>query len=88
MIRTWWSALGLLEHDRYTDRAGIGKRWVLRAMGEAAMKTGSRYVAFGTRCLSIATGLDHTTVAAHLRVLRGGAPPADRPDRKRPRPAR
>ena len=69
-IRTWWSALGLLEHDRYADRAGIGKRWVLRAIGEAAMKTGSRYVAFGTRSLSIATGLDHTTVAAHLRALR------------------
>ena len=69
-IRTWWTALGLLEHDRYTDRAGIGKRWVLRAMGEAAMKTGSRYVAFGTRSLSVATGLDHTTVAAHLRALR------------------
>ena len=33
------------------------------------MKTGSRYVAFGTRSLSIATGLDHTTVAAHLRAL-------------------
>ena len=69
-IRTWWSALGLLEHTRYTDRAGIGKRWVLRAIGEAAMKTGSRYVAFGTRSLSVATGLDHTTVAAHLRALR------------------
>jgi hypothetical protein len=69
-IRSWWSALSLVEHDRYTDRAGIGKRWVLRALGEAAMKTGSRYVAFGTRSLSVATGLDHTTVAAHLRALR------------------
>jgi hypothetical protein len=69
-IRTWWTALSLLEHTRYADRAGIGKRWVLRAMGEAAMKTGSRYVAFGTRSLSIATGMDHTTVAAHLRALR------------------
>ena len=39
-------------------------------MGEAAMKTGSRYVAFGVRSLSVATGLDHTTVAAHLRALR------------------
>jgi hypothetical protein len=68
--RTWWTALGLLEHTRYADRAGIGKRWVLRALGEAAMKTGSRYIAFGTRSLSIATGLDHTTVAAHLRALR------------------
>jgi hypothetical protein len=69
-IRTWRNAVGLLEHTRYTDRVGIGARWVLRAMGEAAMKTGSRYIAFGTRSLSIATGLDHTTVAAHLRRLR------------------
>jgi hypothetical protein len=43
---------------------------VLRAMGEAAMKTGSRYIAFGTRSLSVATGVDHTTVAGHLRALR------------------
>ena len=69
-LRTWWTALSLLEHTRYGDRAGIARRWVLRAVGEAAMKTGSRYVAFGVRSLSIATGLDHTTVAAHLRSLR------------------
>jgi len=69
-LRTWWTALSLLEHSRYGDRAGIGRRWVLRALGEAAMKTGSRYVAFGVRSLSVATGLDHTTVAAHLRALR------------------
>ena len=69
-IRTWRNAFRLLEHLRYTDRAGIGARWVLRAMGEAAMKTGSRYIAFGSRSLSVATGLDHTTVAAHLRRLR------------------
>lgn len=69
-IRTWWTALGLLEHTRYAGRAGISRRWVLRAMGEAAMKTGSRYIAFGTRSLSVATGMDHTTVAAHLRALR------------------
>lgn len=69
-IRTWWTALHLLEHHRYQGRKGIGARWVLRAMGEAAMKTGSRYIAFGVRSLSVATGLDHTTVAAHLRALR------------------
>ncbi len=69
-IRTWWTALHLLEHDRYRGRRGIGARWVLRAMGEAAMKTGSRYIAFGVRSLSVVTGLDHTTVAAHLRALR------------------
>ena len=60
----------LLERTRYTGRRSIGTRWVLRALGEAAMKTGSRYIAFGVRSLSIATGLDHTTVAAHLRRLR------------------
>ena len=43
---------------------------MLRAIGEAALKTGSRYVAFGVRSLSVATGMDHTTVAAHLRALR------------------
>jgi hypothetical protein len=69
-IRSWRNAVGLLEHTRYPDRGGIGVRWVLRALGEAAMKTGSRYIAFGTRSLSVATGLDHTTVAAHLRRLR------------------
>lgn len=69
-LRTWRSALGLLELTRYGDRPGQGKRWVLRAMGEAASKSGSRYIAFGTRSLSIATGMDHTTVAKHLRDLR------------------
>jgi hypothetical protein len=44
-------------------------------MGEAAMKTGSRYVAFGVRSLSVATGLDHTTVAAQLRALRSEGDP-------------
>jgi len=69
-IRTWRNALMLLELDRYGDRSGQGKRWVLRAMGEAASKSGSRYIAFGVRSLSIATGMDHTTVAKHLRDLR------------------
>jgi hypothetical protein len=69
-LRTWWTAMTLLERTRYTGRRSIGTRWVLRALGEAAMKNGSRYIAFGVRSLSIATGLDHTTVAAHLRTLR------------------
>lgn len=43
---------------------------LLRASGEAAMKTGSRYIAFGTRSLDLAGGIDHTTVAAHQRTLR------------------
>jgi len=31
----------------------------------------------------VATGLDHTTVAAHLRALRDEPDPVDRPDRER-----
>lgn len=67
-LRTWWSGLRA-GTDRWTGKS-LGLRMVARAVGEAAMKVGSRYVAFGTRNLSIATGLDHTTVAAHLRELR------------------
>lgn len=68
-LRTWWSGLRL-STDRWTGRTALAKRIVLRAMGEAAMKDGSRYIAFGVRSLAVATGLDHTTVAAHLRDLR------------------
>lgn len=75
-IRTWWNALGLVEIGRYGDsRAGIGRRIVLRALGEAACKAGSRYIAFGVRSLAVATGMDHTTVAAHLRALRDETDP-------------
>lgn len=73
-IRTWWSALRM-SADRWPGRRGLVRRMVLRAMGEAAMKSGSRYVAFGTRSLSIAVGVDQTTVAAHLRELRSEAAP-------------
>jgi hypothetical protein len=38
-------------------------------MGEAAHKTGSRYVAFGTRSLAVATGAEYSSVAAVLRQL-------------------
>lgn len=69
-LREWWSALEMLEPDRYRGRTGPAFKLVLRAMGEAAKKIGSRYVDFGTRSLDIATGLDHTTVASHLRTLR------------------
>ncbi len=68
-IREWWSALIVLEQDRYTGRTGPAIRMLLRALGEAAMKSGSRYIEFGTRSLEIACGLDHTTVARHLREL-------------------
>ncbi len=38
-------------------------------MAEAGHKTGSRYIAFGARSLAVATGCEHTTVAALLKVL-------------------
>ena len=69
-LREWRTALELLERDRYGGRSGPAVRMVLRALSEAAMKSGSRYIAFGTRSLDLASGLDHTTVAAHLRMLR------------------
>lgn len=69
-IRTWRNALRLKE-PRYRDsRNGLGRRMVLRALGEAAHMTGSRFVEFGGRSIAVATGLDHTTVFAHLRALR------------------
>lgn len=74
-IRSWWTALAAEEHQRYTKRDGPALRMVLRALGEAAMKSGSRYIAFGTRSIALATGLDHTTVAAHLRRLRSEKEP-------------
>ena len=39
------------------------------------MKTGSRYIAFRSRSLDLASGIDHTTVAAHLRMLRNEPDP-------------
>jgi DNA-binding transcriptional ArsR family regulator len=69
-IRTWRNALQLSE-GRYRDsREGLARRMVLRAMGEAAHKTASRFVEFGVRSLAVATGLDHSTVVSHLQALR------------------
>jgi DNA-binding transcriptional ArsR family regulator len=69
-IRTWRNALQLSEGRYQESRQGLARRMVLRALGEAAHKTGSRFVEFGGRSLAVATGLDHTTVGSHLRELR------------------
>jgi hypothetical protein len=74
-VREWRTALELTERGRYRGRTGPAVRMVLRALGEAAMKSGSRYIAFGTRSLDVASGMDHTTVAAHLRMLRDAPEP-------------
>lgn len=74
-IREWWTALQTMELQRYPGRSGPNLRMILRALGQAAMSTGSRYTAWGTRSLAVATGLDHSTVAAHLRALRSEPDP-------------
>lgn len=69
-IRTWRNALRLKEHVYADSRTGLARRMVLRSMGEAAHMGASRFVEFGVRSIAVATGLDHTTVGAHLRALR------------------
>jgi DNA-binding transcriptional ArsR family regulator len=69
-VRTWRNALRLKEHTYSDSRNGLACRMVLRSLGEAAHMTASRFVEFGVRSIAIATGLDHTTVGAHLRALR------------------
>ena len=69
-IRTWRNALALREHSYSDSRNGLARRIVLRALGEAAHMTSSRFVEFGDRSIAVATGLDHTTVGSHLRALR------------------
>ncbi|MCC9198540.1 MarR family transcriptional regulator (plasmid) [Arthrobacter sp. zg-Y820] len=73
-IRSWRNALRLVEY-RYQTRIGLARRMVLRALGEAAHKSASRYIEFGDRALAVATGMDHTTVGFHLRGLRSEKDP-------------
>jgi hypothetical protein len=69
-VRRWRNALTAVEVARYGEsRAGLGRRMVLRALAQAAHLTGSRYVEFGCRSLAYAGGMDHSTVATHLRDL-------------------
>lgn len=74
-IRTWRNALALREPFYAATRTGLARRMVLRALGEAAHMTASRFVEFGDRSIAVATGLDHTTVGSHLRALRSEADP-------------
>nr|WP_310057649.1 helix-turn-helix domain-containing protein [Arthrobacter ginsengisoli] len=75
LIRTWRNALRLKEHTYTGTRTGLARRMVLRSLGEAAHMTASRFVEFGARSIAVATGLDHTTVGAHLRALRSERDP-------------
>ena len=74
-IRTWRNALRIRETNYQQSKSGLARRMVLRSLGEAAHMTGSRFVEFGVRSIAVATGLDHTTVAMHLRVLRAEKDP-------------
>lgn len=74
-IRTWRNALVVREPSYAASRTGLARRMVLRALGEAAHVTASRFVEFGERSLAVATGLDNTTVGAHLRALRSEKDP-------------
>jgi hypothetical protein len=74
-IRTWRNAASLTESKYLDSRSGQARRFVLRALGEAAHKTGSRRIEFGDRSLAVATGFDHTTVGSHLRALRSETDP-------------
>ncbi|WP_400160547.1 MarR family transcriptional regulator [Arthrobacter sp. BPSS-3] len=69
-IRTWRNALRISEVHYQESRTGMARRMVLRSLGEAAHMTGSRFIEFGVRSMAVATGLDHTTVALHLKALR------------------
>lgn len=74
-IRTWRNALAVAEVRYRGSRQGLARRMVLRALGAAAHMTGTRFIEFGVRSIAVATGMDHTTVAAHLRALRQEAEP-------------
>lgn len=68
-IRTWRAAIATYETVRLPGRHWYTARFLLRAIGEAAHKTGSRYVAFGCRSLAEACGADYTTVSVLLHEL-------------------
>lgn len=74
-IRTWRNAVRIREVNYQQSRTGMARRMVLRALGEAAHMTSSRFVEFGVRSIAVATGVDHTTVGLHLRALRAEKDP-------------
>ena len=69
-LREWRTALALVQRERSPGSDRAGRADAAAGTGEAATNSGSRYIAFGSRSLDLASGIDHTTVAAHLRRLR------------------
>lgn len=78
-IRTWSNAVWCAEHDAERlarwGRAAPAVRMLLRAIGAAASMSGAAAPAFGVRELGLLAGLDYSTAAAHLRMLRDEADP-------------
>lgn len=70
-VRVWLAAVDIL-----TKNGDPATKAVLYALGEAAAVTGSVVVEHGNRSLSIATGLDQSSVGRILKALREA--PADR----------
>lgn len=68
-LKDWNLARETYELKLRGTREGLTLRLLLRALGEAAAKAGSRFIEFGVRSLALAVGVHHTTVARLLRRL-------------------
>lgn len=79
VVRTWRNAVWCAEHDPVRlarwGRAAPAIRMLLRAIGAAASMSGTAAPAFGVRELGLLAGMDYSTAAAHLRMLRDEADP-------------
>ncbi|MBG0818961.1 hypothetical protein [Planomonospora sp. ID82291] len=73
--RRWYSAFRAAETHRWSGPGGITKRRILRAMLKAAQLRRSMVIGFGVREIGLLAGLDHSTVANHLRELRAEPDP-------------
>ncbi len=74
LIRQWLTAILCAAEDpervRNWGRRAVAVRLVLRALGQAAMVSGSGTIEFGTRNLALYSAVSHRTVARVLRLLR------------------
>jgi hypothetical protein len=73
-LLTWRTAVQLGEAERYPGPVGHVRRLLLRALGNAAIRSGRRHVRCGTRSYAIAIGRARSTVGSALREL------SDEPD--------
>ncbi|GAA3507791.1 DNA-binding transcriptional ArsR family regulator [Streptosporangium album] len=73
--RRWYSAMRAAESYRWTGARGLTIRRVLRAVLKAAQLRHSMVIDFGIRHLALLAGLDESTVAKILRILRDEADP-------------